>query len=260
MKVISLGLGVQSTALYLLSSIDYSISMIERADYAIFADPGAEHPETYKLFEKLLTWAKENNGIPIIYESKSLYKDLLHKISAGERVASIPAFSKNGEGILRRQCTEEYKISPVMKGIRKLHGLKPRQRMPMTEVWLGISMDEVQRMKDSQLPRVTYKYPLVDMGYTRSTCTQFLENRGFIDVVKSSCTFCPYQSDYSWKRLKTRHPEEFDKAIQIDNAIRHNPKLKEETYLHRSCKPINDVDFESQQDMFDELCEGYCGL
>jgi hypothetical protein len=36
MKIISLGLGVQSTAMYFLSSVN----MIERADHAVFADPG----------------------------------------------------------------------------------------------------------------------------------------------------------------------------------------------------------------------------
>ena len=42
MKIISLGLGIQSTAMYLMSSLNY----IDRADYAIFADPGAELPDT----------------------------------------------------------------------------------------------------------------------------------------------------------------------------------------------------------------------
>ena len=53
MKIISLGLGVQSTAMYLMSSLGY----IDRADYAIFADPGAELPDTYKLWDYLNDWA-----------------------------------------------------------------------------------------------------------------------------------------------------------------------------------------------------------
>ena len=46
MRIISLGLGVQSTAMYLMSSLGY----IDRADYAIFADPGAELPDTCLLY------------------------------------------------------------------------------------------------------------------------------------------------------------------------------------------------------------------
>ena len=47
MKIISLGVGVQSTAMYMMSSLKY----IDRADHAIFADPGAELPQTYKILE-----------------------------------------------------------------------------------------------------------------------------------------------------------------------------------------------------------------
>ena len=189
MKIISLGLGVQSTAMYILSSL----GKIPIADYAIFADPGSEHPETYKLLKKLNNWQRKNNGIPIIHKVKSLLKDLLsQKNSTGQRFASIPAFTNNGDGMLRRQCTKEYKIDVVIKEIRSLYGLKPHKRMPMTEVWLGISTDEIQRMTDSKLPRVKYVYPLVDNNYSRSGCTSILAENGFIGVVKSACTFCPY--------------------------------------------------------------------
>ena len=50
MKVIALGMGMQSTVLYLMSSM----GQFERADHAIFSDPMAEHPETYKLVDWLL--------------------------------------------------------------------------------------------------------------------------------------------------------------------------------------------------------------
>ena len=259
LKIISLGLGVQSTAMYILSSI----GKIPRADDAIFADPGSEHPETYDLLRYLTSWWLSNRGIPISHVKKSLLNDLLpQKDSSRQRFASIPAFTEGGAGMLRRQCTKEYKIDVVMKEIRNIYGLKPRKRMPMTEVWLGISTDEVQRMTDSKLPRVKYVYPLVDIGYSRSDCQSVLKDYRIRGVVKSACTFCPYQSDYSWKRLKISHPKEFQKVIDVDNSIRDSSKrgIREPIYLHRSCKPIGEVDFESQQDMFDEQCDGYCGL
>jgi len=62
MKIISLGLGLQSTMIYLASSI----GEMERADFAIFADPGAEKAETYRYLEWLKDWARKNNGIPLI--------------------------------------------------------------------------------------------------------------------------------------------------------------------------------------------------
>ena len=263
MKIISLGLGVQSTTMYLMSSLGH----IDRADYAVFADPGAEHPETYRLLKFLQKWMVRNsNGIPIITKKKSLYTDLLNQTnSSGQRFSSIPAFtnSEQGGGMLRRQCTREYKIDVVIKAVRELYGLKPHKRMPMTEFWLGITLDEIMRMKDSQLPRVTNVYPLIEKRLRRSDCLKWLDSYGFPQPVKSACFFCPYQADSQWKRLKQRHPDTFKKAIQVDNTIRDSSKkgVREPIFLHRTRKPLDEVDFESQLDLFDSNCDGgYCGL
>ena len=59
LKVISLGLGVQSTALYLMSSMGYKVP---RSDVAVFSDPQAEHPKTYEILDWLLEWKEKNNG------------------------------------------------------------------------------------------------------------------------------------------------------------------------------------------------------
>ena len=53
MKIISLGLGVQSTAMYFMSNL----GDIPRADYAIFADPGAEKQETYEMLDYCKVWS-----------------------------------------------------------------------------------------------------------------------------------------------------------------------------------------------------------
>jgi len=259
MKVISLGLGVQSTAMYLMSSL----GQMERADHAVFADPGAEHPDTYQLLQSILKWKTLNDGIPIHVVKKSLYNDLLsQKNSTGQRFASIPAFSGNKTGMLRRQCTKEYKIDPVIKKIRDLHGLKPNKHMPKTQVWLGISMDEIQRMKVSQLPRVDYHYPLIENRMSRGDCIRILQNHSFNNVPKSACFFCPYHSDKGWKNWKDNHSDIWDKIVEIDNVIRDGLEdrgLKNKLYLHRSCAPLKDVEFADQQELF--MCEeGFCGL
>ena len=138
-----------------------SLGYIDRADYAIFADPGAELPDTYKLWDYLNEWAKHNDGIPLIKKKKSLYKDIIKgQNSTGHRWASIPAFGESG-GMIRRQCTKEYKIDVVVKEIRKLHGLKKYQHMKPTILYLGISLDEIQRIKESRLSKITNKYPLI---------------------------------------------------------------------------------------------------
>jgi len=266
LKIIALGMGMQSTAMYIMSSKN----ILPRADYAIFADPGAEHPETYQLSEDIAKWAEKNNGIKIIKLKKSLYKDLLSSDIATKHT-SVPAFIRNSDGkstIIRRECTQHYKIDVVKKKIRELHGLKPRQRMKPTELWLGISLDEIQRVKYSQQYNIENIYPLVDKRITRSDCTTFLRKHGFINVKKSACVFCPYTHDKDWKTMKVKYPQEFAKAVKIDKAIRNDlyavnnyvKTHKTKAYLHRSLKPLSEVDFkENQEELF--MCEeGYCGL
>ena len=260
LKVISLGMGVQSTALYLMSSMGYKVP---RADFAIFADPQAEHPKTYEILDWLLDWKEKNNGIDIIVnKDRNLYKDIVNKIPKGERVASIPAFSKNNDGLLMRQCTSEYKIQPVIKSCRKLHKLKPRKRMLPTEVWLGISLDEIERMKESSLYNIKYFYPLIYHSLSRINCIEFFKSNNFPVPVKSSCVFCPYHSNKFWKEMKS-NKKVWKTILKVDGIIRHNKKLREPQYLHRSCKPIEEIDFDDGQlEMFEGInCdEGYCGL
>lgn len=257
MKIISLGLGIQSTAMYLMSSLGH----IERADYAIFADPDAELPDTYNLWSKIKLWKQKNNGIPLIKKKKSLYNDIINAYKNNTRFAKIPAHTSSG-GIMLRQCTAEYKIQIVIKEVRRLHKLKKHQRMKPTEMWLGISLDEIQRMKESQLYNVIYKYPLIDKRLTRSDCISFLEQNNFFNVKKSSCTFCPYHNNKAWKEIKQNYPKEWSKAVKLDKVIRNSKQfgIKDELFLHTSLKPLEKAYLqEDQEELF--MCEeGYCGI
>jgi len=261
MKIISLGLGVQSTALYLMSSLGY----IDRADCAIFADPGAEHPKTYRLLEYLQEWSEYNDGISIYTEKKNLYKDLLKGTnSTGQNFIPIPAFTESKNCMVRsqliRQCTNEYKITLIKNKIRDLQGVKTNKHTKPCELWLGISLDEIQRMKESKIYNIKYIYPLIDKRITRSDCKKFLEERSFHGVVKSSCVFCPYKSNAQWKELKENHPKEWAKVIKIDKSIRNSGTENDKVFLHRSLTPVDKVYLqEDQEELF--MCEeGYCGL
>ena len=256
-KIISLGLGVQSTALYLMSSM----GIIERADHAIFSDPGSEHKVTYELERWLVKWQKDNDGIPLHIVRSSLHDDLKGRIKdPGKRVASLPLFAKGGAGKIMRQCTSEYKIQPVMKKVRELLGLKPRKRMKPTEVWLGITIDEAQRMKDSGQYNISYRYPLIQERMNRADCMNFLRENNFPVPAKSACVFCPFHSDKFWRSLKKENGDEWKTAIEVDKLVRHHPKMREKMYIHRSCVPLDEIDFVDQQDLFEDECEGYCGI
>jgi hypothetical protein len=263
LKVISLGMGVQSTALYLMSSIGYKVP---RADYAIFADPQAEHYKTYKLLDWLLDWKEKNNGIEIIINrDKNILTDILKsQNSRGVKWTTIPAFSESG-GMVMRQCTGEYKIWSVQQSVRRLHGLEKKKRMKRTEMWLGISIDEIERMKESRMYNIKYFYPLIYHNLTRKDCIEFFKDNNFPVPVKSSCTFCPFHSNDYWKEIQKENGKAWKEAVAVDRQIRNSTKKgdKDKLYIHNSCKPLEDIDFDDGQlEMFEGFnCdEGYCGL
>jgi len=264
LKVISLGMGVQSTALYLMSSMGYKVP---RADVAIFADPQAEHYKTYDMLKWLLQWQKDNDGIEIIVnKDKNLLKDILNgQIQSGRlrKFAAIPAFGESG-GMLRRQCTREYKIEPVKQSARRLHKLKKHKRMKPTEMWLGISTDEIERMKESQLYNIKYFYPLIYHRISRNDCIQFFKDNNFPVPVKSSCTFCPYHSNKFWAEIQKENGVAWKQSVAVDESIRNviSRGDDDKIYLHPSCKPLKEIDFEDDQlELFEGYdCEGYCGL
>ena len=77
------------------------------------------------------------------------------------------------------------------------------------------------------------------------------------------CIFCPYKGDKEWKHLRKNNPEEWQQVIEFDKKIRNNSRKKEvEVFVHRSCKPISEVDLdieENQLNLFNDECSGYCG-
>ena len=276
MKIISLGVGVQSTALYLMSSM----GEIERYDYAIFADTGGEKKATLGYYDFLVRWSIANNGIPLHRaEYKNIILDLLNKTnSSGNRFAPIPAFTmNNGEkGMLRRQCTNEYKIIQVNKKIREILNITGRKRLPEIEMIQGITADEAHRMKIPQEKWKINVYPFC--GYriysdgkceridtpvmNRGDIINWYKKKGFDLPEKSSCIFCPFQSDNNWMRLKEREPDSFELACDVDNAIRDSSKrgIKSKIYVHESLKPLRDVVFDQSQRTIWGNCSDDCDI
>lgn len=275
-RILSLGLGVQSTAIYYMASI----GIFPKLDYAITSDPGKEKTKTYEYLQYLLNWQKENNGIPIIVRSdRNLYEDLLSTKKDLTRFASIPAFTKGTDGksgMLKRQCTGEYKIEVVDNTIRDLYGLRPKQRRPLTEVWKGITLDEMERMS---IPRETWKvlvYPFCgykvslrkganrihefdDLRMSRSDLIKWYAENNLPLPPKSACVFCPYQSEHSWEQMKLQEPEDFEAACKVDDAIRDSTKqgIERPVFLHESLKPLRELKFDlTKPDMFSGECTG----
>ena len=198
----------------------------------------------------------------------NIQDDILKALApGGNQFASAPFYTLNDKGkkgMGRRQCTREYKITPIAKKIRELCGLKPRQRFPKTEfieVWVGISTDEIMRMKPSRFWWQKNVWPLIDKKMSRQDCLKWYEGKGFKVPVKSACIGCPFHDDNFWIDMRDNRPKEFASAVEFDKKMRmHNPKVK--NFVHRQCVPLDEVKFKNDDgpDLFNQECEGLCGV
>lgn len=267
MNVISLGVGVQSSAIALMAMKG---EIRPRPDLIVFSDPGWETKATYQ-YARWLKRTLETGGMKVIYTNNGNIKnDLLKAAKWGTRVASLPYFTLSAEGdtgIVMRQCTSEYKINGVRKAIKQYRGFKTSRGFADKEIklWMGISTDEIQRVKPSQERWIENIYPLIDKGMSRMDCMSWLERNGYPVPPKSSCIGCPFHSDRTWLEMKRHDPESWKDAVEVDKAIRKMPKIKGQVFLHRSCKPLDQVELNENQlefdfDGFGNECEGFCGV
>jgi len=281
LKVLSLGAGVQSTAVLLMSAR----GVFEKLDAAVFADTQWEPREVYKH----LDWLEKEAGrygIPVHrvtagnIREDALISQVRGRKGEGKRWASIPYYTKTdgpGEGgQIRRQCTSEYKIKPIEKFIRReLLGLKKGERAKprLVEAWFGISADEMRRVRVSKdrwkinvYPLIGLPGPILSRPYTRALCQAWLDDHyPGRTISRSACLGCPYHSNAEWRGLRMGDQEEWQDTVEFDRKMRHCGGMKDEMFLHRSRLPLDEVDLRNAEDMgqenlFENECEGMCGV
>jgi hypothetical protein len=262
LKVISLGAGVQSSTLFLMSCL----GEIDKADVAIFADTQGEPPEVYKHLD-YLSGIGEQYGIPVYRVSKGdLLGDFMEFVDGDKKRASmIPLMTMDPEtgysgGLLGRHCTYDYKVMPIRAKTRQL--LKERGEKK-AEMWIGISVDEVQRMKDSRVQFIEHVWPLIDKRISRQDCLQWYNSHDFPTPPRSACYYCPFHNNTEWRRVRDETPDLWDKAIEIDKRVRRFGKVRFDNYLHKDRVPLDEAQLdedENQIDLFGAECEGMCGI
>jgi 3'-phosphoadenosine 5'-phosphosulfate sulfotransferase (PAPS reductase)/FAD synthetase len=272
--VLNLGAGVQSSCLALMCAKGEIEPM---PDFAVFADTQAEPQGVYDW----LDWLEAQLPFPVYRVTngnltENSLKVRQHQKTGADRMPSIiPAFGILSDGTktaaIGRACTADYKIKPILKAIKEKCGIVRAQKELTVTQMIGISWDEIQRMKDSNSKWTQHRWPLIEKKMTRRECLQWMKVNGYPQPPRSACYYCPFHSDTEWRRLRDADPEYFEKAIAFDKELRqkhknHNKTLKMEVYLHKSCKPLEEVDFDSDTDKGQEAwdfmseCEGMCGV
>ena len=279
-RALSLGAGVQSSVLALLfSRSDVRLAQLgySKPDVAIFADTGWEPKYVYRH----LAWLEDNLNYPLVRVSAGDLRENLRRgrTASGHRFVDVPLFlvgDDGKKGMLRRQCTNHYKIRPIYREIRQRAGGERGMPFPKdirVEMWLGISLDEVGRMKQSREPWIEHRWPLVDLGMSRQDCIDWFatEYPGRY-LPRSACVICPYRSDDHWLELKQNEPSSYQEAVEFDRWLRNsttNPVrqlLNGRPYLHASRRPLESAVGEREGerrdglDTFSRECEGLCGV
>lgn len=294
-NVLSFGAGVQSTAMLLMACL----GEIEKPDHVVFSDTGWEPESVYNHLQWCSDFAK-NYGIKIdIVNNGNIRDDILNGKATGKEFVALPFFTKGvypiyglmdekdkdqleiiefeqpnekkivgyeeKKGMVRRQCTSEYKIRPVTKACRSYASLKPKQRSKniIINKWMGISTDEIQRVKPAYEKYIKHVYPLIDLNMSRADCLKWIADKGFPIPPKSSCIGCPFHNDSMWLDMKLNDKKSWDDAVLMDKEIRLLPRFNGSAFLHRSCKPLDEVDFNENQMTIDDFineCTGNCGV
>ena len=269
-RIISLGAGVQSTCMALMAAHGEITPM---PDCAVFADTQSEPAEVYDH----LRWLMSDNVLPFpvnIVTQGSLKDSIGKKRVRGEwDHLNIPVFHVKDNGVVamtNRSCTRDYKITPLRREARRIAGLHGKRSpdFPIVEQWIGISTDEIQRMKDSREKWWGNRFPLIEKNMTRKKCLAWMEHHGYPRPAKSACTFCPYHNEDMWKEMKRNKPHDFEEACEIDRRLRapgSHMRREGTLYLHRKCIPLEDIDFSTSEDhgqlnMFLQECDGMCGV
>jgi hypothetical protein len=273
LRTLSLGAGVQSTAVYLLACE----GKIPTFDVAIFADTGWEPASVYEHLDRLEAHGQKAGGPPIVRVSSGNIRN--DALDPNHRFASMPLFVRNpdgSEGMARRQCTSEYKLKPIKAAVRNMLGCPhptPVPRGVAAEVAIGISVDEIGRARDSDVQYMRNVFPLLDLGWSRKDCERYLNASGWTTVSKSACIGCPFHGNAQWRDLRDNHPAEWDDAVDFDHAIRggsaranaNGKDLRRSMFLHRSRVPLDQAPIDRvtyrewsdrQGDLFDMAEDG----
>lgn len=275
---LSLGAGVQSSTIALMAKHGDITPM---PDAAIFADTQAEPASVYRWLE----WLEKELPFPV------------HRVTRGDLTAEslnvrtfkddpsrkwvkslIPAFIQNPDGtrgIMGRQCTFSYKVEQLERAARRLGNIKRGQKEVTVTQWIGISWDEIQRIKPARVAWSQHRWPLVELRMGRRDCLRWMTEHGYPTPPRSACVYCPFHSDKEWRRLRDEEPEEFARVIKFEKDLQaakaQTDNQRGVPFLHPSLVPLDQVDFRTdiergqlslwlEEQSFGNECEGMCGV
>jgi hypothetical protein len=238
----SCGGGTQSGAIAVL----IGSGKLPRPDVAFMTDVGFEKSGTWSFVDGFIRPQLAKVGLDLTIAKARDFRTVELWGGADGNTVLIPGFTnQNGAvGKLDPFCSGEWKTRVGQRYLRSIGADTAR-------VWIGISTDELRRLRKQKTDWLELWYPLifaVRMG--RRDCIALIRSTGWDGPIPhSACYMCPNMADAEWIEMQRDFPGDFAEACKIETEIR----LRDQHfYLHPSCVPLAEVDFFGQTTMFAE--------
>lgn len=250
---ISYGGGVQSTAMLVLAATGRI-----HADVALFANTGddSEHPATLEYVRNIAIPYGYKHHIPVIElkryvngKVRTLLGHIMDHDDPNTLREPIPIYGSNGAP-LSRSCTADWKIKVLGRWLKDRGFGTDRG---IADVLIGISVDEIERAGRGKNEKYeNRRYPLLDLGLTRSHCEQVIRDAGLPVPPKSACYFCPFHRPQTWREMRRDEPELFQKSQELEDLLnsRRAHIGKAPVYLTGKGKRLSDAITEAQEPLF----------
>lgn len=219
MNVVSFGGGTNSTAML--------IGMYEKhipVDLILFADTGAEKPETYEYIELFSAWLEMHFMPPItVVENVDCNGDRFTLEQECLKSKSLPSIAYGF-----KKCSLKHKAGPQDKFCNNYQ--------PCKDVWakgkkvtkyIGYDAGEERRIMnakvhDMQDTKYNKIYALFEWGWYREDCIKKIQEYGLPLPGKSSCFFCPSMRKPEIRQLAKQYPDLYQRAIAIEENAKEN--------------------------------------
>ncbi|MBT0666368.1 hypothetical protein KI809_18830 [Geobacter pelophilus] len=251
-EVFSSGGGTQSACISAL----IVQGKLPKPDFMVIADTGRECDTTWQYMDAVVRPAMADIGVDVHRigpEWQSMPAHGRNYQTHNENTLLIPVFtSQNGDsGKLSGFCSTAWKIEVVNRYLSRTFGITRSKYRK----WIGFSLDEWRRaqrmMMGDEYQKGQIRFPLiVDVPLKRHEAIREVERMGWPTPPRSRCWMCPNQADDEWRGLSQ---DEFAKAVQFEAELQ---TVDPHAWLHKSCTPLTQVDFEAEPTLFDS--GNYC--
>ena len=196
---LNMGLGVNSTAILALIKLG---RLKYENPIAIFADVGAEKPETYEY----LKYLKKVSPVKINVVT-----------ATNEKEGSLLDYCRNKKILpqrFMRWCTHRWKRNPV----EKFRKSKLKEGEDDYKIIIGIAYDEQKRALRWMNDKYT-EFPLIQLKMNRKDCIKVIEEVGWKIPVKSGCWFCPFAPLEEFAQLKVNNRKLYDELCEMERIV-----------------------------------------